>query len=610
MISMFKARKEKEKKIGTKKVLSNNYFLLRIIVKAAPVYTIALLIESIRHPGMVFFEHTFGINFILESVEFGRTFPEVLRFLIMLTGLIALSGIYSNLFYHYIEVKYLPKLQQELKLKLYEKARQLDLACYDNPDYYNEFVLAVSEAERSIDRMLQLIRMLFSGLTLLLCYGIFFLSKDFISLLFVLASFVLRFFFKGLSNKLRYRVRLQENPLERKRSYINRVFYLNEYAKELRLNKEASDLLYQQFEETNKELYDLNKKVARKRFVLDLLAHYICTHFVLDVLYISYLVYQAAVRRLISYSNVVVLYNSAGDLRRGFATMADLLPQATELSLYIEKIRSFLSYETRIVSRKKLPVPVKPEEYELKEVSFAYNEQGNNIIDHLNMTIKPYEKIALVGYNGAGKTTLTKLLMRLYDTKEGSISLRGTDIRDYDVDDYRGSIGAVFQDYRLYAATVRENVVMDITSSADTDMVLASLHQSGFSERLSSLKEGINTPLTTEFEENGVELSGGESQKLAVARGFYKDTSLIILDEPSSALDPIAEYNLNKFMFEAAKDKTVIFISHRLSTTRKADRIFMLEHGRIIEEGTHEDLLKQNGKYAGMWIAQAGKYAD
>ncbi len=600
----------KDKKIEVKKVYSNNLFMLKLLWKASPIYTVAVIIEAMRHDGMIFLEHTFGISFILEAVEFGKPFQEVLYFLLLLFVLIAFSAIYSNVYQHYIIVKYLPKVQQELKLQLYEKAGELDLACYDDPNYYNEFVIAVSEAERSIDRTTQLLRMLFSGMTIFICYGIFFFTKDITSTLFVVATYILRFAFKGMANKLKYKVRLQENKLERKRSYVQRVFYLNDYAKELRLNKEASKELYSKFEETNQELYQLQKSVAKKRFTLELFAQYISTDFIMDVLYISYLVYKAAVLKMISYSSVVVLYNSAGSLRRGLGTLTDLFPQATELSLYVEKIRTFLSYETKVVSEQKLPIPGVPKRFCLNNVSFAYNEKSDNIINNLTMTIEPYEKIALVGYNGAGKTTLTKLLMRLYDTMEGEITLDNINIRDYDVEGYRGNIGAVFQDYRLYAATVQENVVMDHTDNADKEKVLSSLEKSGFREKLNSLKEGIDTPLTREFEENGVDLSGGESQKLAVARGFYKDTNLIILDEPSSALDPIAEYNLNRFMFEAAKDKTVIFISHRLSTTRKADRIYMMERGRIIEEGSHDVLLKKNGKYAQMWKAQAGKYAD
>lgn len=597
-------------KVVNKRVISNNLFMLKILWKGSPVYTIALIIEAVRHDGMVFLEHAYSINFVLEAVEFHKPFHTVLSFLSLLLFLMALSGLYTNFFQHYIEIKYLPRIQQELKLQLYEKAKELDLACYDDPDYYNEFVLAVSEAEQSIERASKLLRMLFSGVTIFICYGLFFFTMDITSILFVIATYILRTIFKGMSNKLKFRVRLRENVLERRRSYVQRVFYLNEYAKELRLNKEASARLHEKFEENNKELYKLQKEVAKKRLLLETMANYISTDFIMDVLYISYLVYKAAVLGAISYSNVVVLYNSAGSLRRGLSTLTDILPQASELSLYVEKIRTFLAYEKKIISEQGLPVPGEPKKIELKDVSFAYNDHSSNIINHLSMTIKPYQKIALVGYNGAGKTTLTKLLMRLYDVKEGSITLDNVDIRSYDVEAYRDSIGAVFQDYKIYAATVRENVIMDHGKYGDKEKVYYSLEKSGFRDKLDTLPAGIDSRLTREFDEDGVDLSGGESQKLAVARGFYKDTSLIILDEPSSALDPIAEYNLNRFMFEAAKDKTVIFISHRLSTTRKADRIYMMEQGQIIEEGTHEELLKMSGKYAQMWNAQALKYTD
>jgi len=164
----------------------------------------------------------------------------------------------------------------------------------------------------------------------------------------------------------------------------------------------------------------------------------------------------------------------------------------------------------------------------------------------------------------------------------------------------------------MYGASLLENVLLDDVADpkVEEEAVTEALERSGFGERLATLEDGLYTPITTEFDEKGVNLSGGESQKVAIARAFYKQADILIMDEPSSALDPIAEYNLNKAMHEAAENKTVFYISHRLSTTRDADRIIMLENGRIIEEGTHAALIEQNGKYAKMWHAQAGKYME
>jgi ATP-binding cassette subfamily B protein len=291
------------------------------------------------------------------------------------------------------------------------------------------------------------------------------------------------------------------------------------------------------------------------------------------------------------------------------ATLSDLFPFAVETALYVDKIRTFLDYETKIVSNEGRTVPHKPSIIRFEDVSFAYTENGKRILNHVNLTIHPEEKIALVGYNGAGKTTLIKLLMRLYDPTEGRITLDGVDIRDYKVEEYRERIGTIFQDYRIYAATVEENVWMDVSpTDGNEERMSLALRHSGFEDKVAELENGLHTQLTREFDEAGVGLSGGESQKLATARVFYKESDLIILDEPSSALDPIAEYQLNRSMTKAAKDKSVIFISHRLSTTRHADRIFMLEKGAVIEEGTHEQLLEMDGKYARMWEVQASKY--
>ena len=202
--------------------------------------------------------------------------------------------------------------------------------------------------------------------------------------------------------------------------------------------------------------------------------------------------------------------------------------------------------------------------------------------------------------------------MRLYDPTSGEIRYHDRDIREFAPYDYRRHIGVVFQDYQMYGATLAENVIMDVRNKDphhEDGAIVEALERAGFSERLSKLPRGLDTQVTTEFDREGVNFSGGESQKVAISRAFYMNADILIMDEPSSALDPIAEYELNKAMRSAAKGKTVFYISHRLSTTRDADRILMLENGKIVEEGTHQSLLEMGGKYARMWKAQAGRYS-
>lgn len=599
-------------KQSLKKVLSNNWFILKLSFQAAPFFMCFMIFEVIKQQALVFFEHTYGISYVLEAAEFGKPFSDVLRFLVIMFMAWGVSFIFSGIYQNLVSLKGMPKIEKKLKDMMYAKVKELDLECYDNPEYYNEFVLSISEAEKSILRTHQIVESFFGGITALVTRGIFFLKADALSFVFVLTSFALTFFFSQKLNTVIFQNRVEKNPPERKRAYVHRVFYLNEYAKEVRLNPDITNRLYEGFETANGQILDIEKKYAKKRSVLSFVTNYLTNDFISDVIYITYLVFRAAVKHVISYSSVVVLWNTSGGLKRSLRTIARVFPLFSENSLYIEKIRNFLSYEQKITSSRNLAVPQTQGTLELKNVSFGYSEKDGYILKNINLTIHPAEKVALVGYNGAGKTTLIKLIMRLYDPNEGQILYNGTNIRDYDVNAYRKHIGTIFQDFKIFAAAVGENVVLDEDEASvernHKPAVLQALDYSGFNGRLEKLPQGLATELTTEFEKDGVDLSGGESQKLAIARAFYKDARVVVLDEPSSALDPIAEYQLNKTMLQAAEGKSVVFISHRLSTTRHANHIYMMEQGRIIEEGTHEELVRLKGKYAAMWKAQAGKY--
>ncbi len=250
---------------------------------------------------------------------------------------------------------------------------------------------------------------------------------------------------------------------------------------------------------------------------------------------------------------------------------------------------------------------IKAFEIEFRNVSFQYPGSDSYVLKNVSLTIHSGARMAIVGMNGSGKTTFIKLLCRLYDPTEGQILLNGIDCREYDYQDYMSMLSVVFQDFHLFSFSLAQNVA--VSEEYEKMKVERCLRMAGFSDRLSSLPNGIETPLYQDFDEEGVEISGGEAQKIALARALYKNAPLIILDEPTAALDPIAEFEIYEHFNQMIQDKTAIYISHRLSSCRFCDEIAVFDAGKIVQKGSHDTLLtEKTGKYYELWQAQAQYY--
>ena len=410
--------------------------------------------------------------------------------------------------------------------------------------------------------------------------------------------------------ELRFECVKETTPYQRQNEYVKRTVYLQDYAKEMRLGEIFFPLLGH-FNNAVRDWVDITKKYHKKisilrciRGLIMSLGTFIGTR--------GIIAYQYLVHNAYSLTDMITVMNAASNMQSYIANFAWHLSDLMDNSVYIQNLREFLEYEPKITENEegKRPDPG-ANRLTLKNVSFTYEGSDKPVLKNISIDLAPKMKIALVGHNGAGKSTLVKLLMRLYDVTDGEILLDGINIKDYRLSEYRRKFGTIFQDFKIFATTVTENVLLHPPiNDADRERAGTAIQESGLWDKIQMLQDGMETHLTKEFDDNGALMSGGEFQKIAIARVFARESSIAILDEPSSALDPISEYEMFNNMMTACADKSVIFISHRLSSAVMADKIYLLEQGEIVEEGSHEELMKLGGKYAEMFMMQAEKYQE
>ena len=482
---------------------------------------------------------------------------------------------------------------------------EADLACFDDPNFYNDFVWAMDESEGRAVKMLENLQGFISFIISLGATLAIMMTVNIWVVLLLLLRSLLNFLLNKQWIKLGERRAEEQKPLGRKAAYVNRIFHLSDFAKELRTTGLSGNLI-SEYDRAKEDELQVNLSYNKKYYLLDWLstALSIIPECIIFVIMTVGLFSEGGGVTVGDFAIVISQFWRIGHM---FDNFGRYFNGFSENSLYIEKYRKFMDYVPTVRSGD-LPVGAF-ESLEMKNISFKYTEDGDYVLKNVNLSIKKGEKIALVGYNGAGKTTLIKLLLRFYDPSEGQILLNGTDVRLYDLKEYRDRIGAVFQDFKLFSATIAENVLgRPVRSEEDRRAVLEALSRITFENTLSDLEKGRDTMLTKEFDDDGVNLSGGEAQKVAIARTFVRPYELIIMDEPSAALDPGAEYALNHSIAENLQGQTVIFISHRLSTTRMSDTIYMFDGGRLIESGAHDALLEKGGKYAEMFEVQSKNY--
>ena len=505
----------------------------------------------------------------------------------------------------YLDALLAGKYMNHISVRVMEHAASLDLLAYEDPVFYDRLERArVQATDRlyMIQAIGRLIQQVITTITLSISIMVFSPWLLLLLIVGVIPAFVgeTHFAFLGYAKNFR------QTPIRRQLDYLRVLGGSKEAAKELKLFS-LRDFLTARFKALSDQVYGEDVALARRKFTAGSLLSMIGTagYYTAYV----YAVWQT-VTGVFSFGTLTLLANAireaSSQLQQTFSTLSTIADQA----LFLTDLIAFFEMKPTIRSKPNaLPAPRPIQRgFEFRNVSFRYPGSSRLVLNGLNFHLRPGERVALIGENGEGKTTIVKLLTRLYDPAEGQVLLDGVDLREYDLEDLYSEIGVIFQDFMRYEMTARENIAVGrIERMNDLELLQESARKSMAVDVLRKLPAGLEQMLGRRFD-GGVDLSGGEWQKVALARAYLRDAQVLILDEPTSALDARSEYEVFKRFAELTTEKMALFISHRFSTVRMADRIVVLENGRIAEEGDHDTLTSLGGRYAEMFELQAASY--
>ncbi|MCI8563672.1 MAG: ABC transporter ATP-binding protein [Lachnospiraceae bacterium] len=547
------------------------------------------------------------MQIIYGYIENGKPYLDLVKFVLLFCSLHICIHLASAGHAYYIRLK-TPKVYGHVFNKVIEKATHIELTRYEQPDFYDQFSKALDECLTKAMEGLRLFTWAVGCFLSTIAAMLIVAKSDPVILIFSGISVITSFLCGSIINRYQYQLREEETKDKRTMEYVKRVFYEKKYAGEIRLYS-IRELLFGKYAKSLDSLCEINKRLYRKiifyRALQNILLFGItclCTY-----LYVAFVIKTTGVRKIGMY---VALVGSIDYISWRIKATVKNFVDAGKTCVYMNNLENFLAMQTEEKDDRR-KVMGELGDISVNHLNFTYTGADMPVIQDLSLQIKKGERIALVGENGAGKTTFVKLLMGLYPVSKGSILIDGVDIGEYNSKDYHSHFGTVFQDLQVFALPLSHNVLMkEPENEEERQLVIQSLEKAQFGETLRKLPQGIDTILTKEFDDNGLVCSGGQAQKVAIARVFAKNPDIVILDEPSSALDPIAEYNMYRNMMQVSEGKTVFFISHRMSSARIADRIFFLEQGHVAESGTHNELMAQDGKYAKMFRLQAKNYRD